>query len=125
MSLLKVYWHFFWLKYSFGKLKKYNNLFIAKSSEKRKFVNFFIKDEEDKLLNKKVLEEFDKVIQKYKYKVFKQEQIINGILYKLGIVDTNYLQLPYIEKLSDSKLLLIKETIKYKTQNQNETNFYK
>ena len=125
MSLLKVYWHFFWLKYSFGKLKKYNNLFVAKSSEKRKFVNFFIKDEEDKLLNKKVLEEFDKVIQNYKYKVFKQEQIINGILYKLDIVDTNYLLLPYIEKLSDSKLLLIKETIKYKTQNQNETNFYK
>ena len=72
LKVSKVYFDFLRLKWTFDKLEKYNNLFKQKSTEKRKFVKFFIIDEEDKTLNKKVLDDFDKAIQKYKYKIYKK-----------------------------------------------------
>ena len=78
----------------------------------KKFVNFFIRDEEDKILKKKVLDGFDRQIQKYKLKIYKRENKINKILFSLGIIDLNYIYILYEFGVSESDSQIIKEIFK-------------
>ena len=80
MNFLKFKYHFWRLKRQYKKFLKAKEKYNSKSVEKKKFVSFFIRDEEDKFLNKKVLDGFDKQIQKYKSKIYKKKNITPRVL---------------------------------------------
>lgn len=112
MNFLKFKYHFWRLKRQYKKFLKLKEKYNSKSIEKKKFVSFFIRDEEDKSLNKKVLDGFDKQIQKYKFKIYKKENKINKILFSLGIIDLNYIDILYEFGVSESDSQIIKEIFK-------------
>lgn len=112
MNSLKFKYHFWRLKKQYKKFLKAKEEYTSKSIEKKKFMNFFIRDEEDKILNKKVLGSFDKQIKKYKQKIYKKENKINKILFSLGIIDLNYIDLLYKFGISKEDSQIIKEIFK-------------
>jgi hypothetical protein len=112
MNFLKFKYHFWRLKRQYKKFLKAKDKYNSKSIEKKKFVSFFIRDEEDKFLNKKVLDGFNKQIQKYKLKIYKRENKINKILFSLGIIDLNYIDIFYKFGISESDSQIIKEIFK-------------
>lgn len=111
-NFLKFKYHFWRLKRQYKISLKLKEKYISKNIEKKKFVSFFIRDEEDKILNKKVLNDFDKQIQKYKFKIYKKENKIDKILFSLGIIDLNYIDIFYKFKISESDSQIIKEIFK-------------
>ena len=112
MNYLKFKFNFWRLKLQYKNLLKLKNKYNSKSLEKKKFVDFFIRDDEDKSLNKKILDNFDKQIQKYKSKIYKEENKINKILFSLGIIDLNYIDILYEFGVSESDSQIIKEIFK-------------
>ena len=112
MNFLKFKYHFWRVKRQYKKFLKLKEKYNSKSIEKKKFVSFFIRDEEDKFLNKKVLDDFDKQIQKYKIEIYKKENKINKILFSLGIIDLNYISIFYKFGVSESDSQIIKEIFK-------------
>lgn len=109
MNFLKFKFNFWRLKRQYKKFLKAKEKYSSKSIEKKKFMNFFIRDEEDKVLNKKVLDGFDKQIQKYKQKIYKKENKMNKILFSLGIIDLNYIDIFYKFGVSEEDSQIVKE----------------
>lgn len=114
MNYLKFKYYFWKLKRQYKGFLKAESDYKSKSLEKKKFINFFIRDKEDEVLNKKVLDAFDKNIQKYKIKLYKKENSISKILFKLGIIDLNYIDILYKYKISQNNLQIIKDILKRK-----------
>ena len=114
MNFLKFKYNFWRLKRQYKKFLKAKEKYIFKNIEKKKFVSFFIRDEEDKVLNKKVINNFDKQIQKYKLKIYKRENKINKILFSLGIIDLDYIDTLYKFGVSENESQIIREIFKEK-----------
>lgn len=112
MNYLKFKYKFWKLKKQYKKFFLIKEKYISKSAEKKKFVSFFIKDEEDKILNKKVIDSFDKQIQKFKLKLYKKENKINKLLFSLGIIDLNFISVLYEFGISNKDAQIIKEIFK-------------
>lgn len=112
MNSLSFKYNFWRLKRQYKRFSKIKEKYVFKNIEKKKFVNFFINDEEDRILNKKVLDGFDKQIQKYKFKIYKKENKINKILFSLGIIDLNYIDIFYKFGVSKNDSQIIKEIFK-------------
>ena len=117
MNFLKFKYYFWRLKKNYKSFLSTKKKYNLKNEEKRKFINFFIRDEEDKILNKKVLDNFDKQIQKYKRELYKKENIISKNLFSLGIADLNYINILYDFKISEEDSIIIKESLKLKIGN--------
>lgn len=116
MNFLRFKCNFWRLKRQYKKFQKAKEKYISKSMEKKKFISFFIRDEEDKILNKKVIDNFDKQIQKYKLKIYKRENKINKILFSLGIIDLNYVSTLYKFGVSEKDSQIIREIFENKIQ---------
>ena len=112
MNFLEFKYKFYKLKRQYTKFLKIQGKYFSKNLEKRKFVGFFIKDDEDKILNKEVIDNFDKQIQKSKLKLYKKENKVNKILFSLGIADLNYISILYKYKISEKDSELIKKILK-------------
>lgn len=112
MNFLKFKYRFWRLKRQYKSLLKVKEKYNSKNLEKKRFINFFIRDDEDKILNKKVIDNFDRQIQKYKSKLYKKENKINQMLFSLGIADLNYIDILYKYKIPEEKSEFIREILK-------------
>ena len=112
MNPLKFKFVFYRLKKQYKVFLKVEEKYLAKNLEKRKFIAFFIKDDEDKFLNKEVIDNFDKQIKKCKAKLYKKKLKLNKILFSLGIFDLNYIDIFYKYKISKNDSELIRKILK-------------
>lgn len=105
-------------KYNLFKLKRLYNTLIKKRtkykkivSDKNKFFDTFVKDEEDKFLNASLLHTFDKDIQKNFLKILKLKNEIEKILNKINIVNVDFISTLYDKNLSEADLRFIKSLL--------------
>lgn len=114
MNFLKFKFVLCRLKKQYKVFLKVEEKYLAKNLEKRKFIAFFIKDDEDKFLNKEVIDNFDKQIKKCKVKLYKKKLKLNKTLFSLGIFDLNYIDIFYKYKASEKDIEFVKNVLKDK-----------
>lgn len=116
---IKIWYLFILLEYYYNKYNKYDLILNKKRSSKSKYIKFFIKDNDDLILNKEYLDALDKEIYNIHSKYVKSLNDINRILFKLDLVDTNYIEKFSINNYPFKKMYIIKEI--YKKKNEKTT----
>lgn len=116
---IKIWYLFILLEYYYNKYNKYDLTLNKKKSSKNKYIKFFIKDNDDLILNKEYLDTLDKEIYNIHLKYIKSLNDINKILFKLDLVDINYIEKFSINNYPFKKMYIIKEI--YKKKNEKTT----